>query len=105
MLEHFLVSVISGISLATVLVEKSEDYPVRYISKPISSFLLKVFGENVAFVMTCTVCLSFWTTLLCELFMYYFLDATFLWPITGLAASGISFYLIDFLNTLDNRKA
>ncbi len=105
MLEHFLVSVISGISLATVLVEKSEDYPVRYISKPISSFLLKVFGENVAFVMACTVCLSFWTTLLCELFMYYFLDATFLWPITGFAASGISFYLIDFLNTLDNRKA
>jgi hypothetical protein len=105
MIEHFLVSVISGISLATILVEKSEDYPVRYISKPISICLLKLFGENIAFVMNCTVCLSFWTTLLCELFMHYFLGASFLWPITGVAASGISFYLIDFLNTLDNRKA
>lgn len=104
MIEHALLSILGGISLATILVEKSDDYPVYYIARPIKATINYIFGEKFAFVMECTVCLSFWTTLLCELYLYLFVTNLFTWPITGLISSGFSFYAIDFLNTIDRRK-
>ena len=37
--------------------------------------------------------------------MYFIMHKGFTWPLSGFAASGITFYTIDFLNTLDTRKA
>lgn len=104
MIEHLLLSILGGISIATILVEKSEDYPIRYMAKPIKGLLHYSLGERFAFVMECTVCLSFWTTLICELYLYFFITNLFTWPITGLISSGISFYVIDLLNTIDRKK-
>lgn len=104
MIEHFFISVVCGISMATILVEKSEDYPIRFISTPFKKILRSILGEQFVTVMDCTVCMSFWTTLICELFLYYLISGHFMWPLSGIAASGISFYTIDFLNTIDKRK-
>ena len=104
MIEHFIIATLSGIGMATLLVEKGDDFPVRIIRNPLLSLTKTVFGKSWAESFSCTVCMSFWTTLLCEVFMYLHIDASFTWPLSGFAASGIVFYAIDFLNTIDRTK-
>lgn len=104
MIEHFAITVISSVGLATLIVEKGDDFPVKLIRDPLSKLVFLILGEKWYTVFFCTVCMSFWTSLICELIMYCIYDGIFLWPLSGFAASGIAFYLIDFLNTIDARK-
>ena len=104
MIEHFLISVISGIGMATILVEKGDDFPVRYFRNALMSVTVKFFGESWYELFACTVCMSFWAALLCEIFMYFTVSTYFTWPLSGFTASGITFYVIDFLNILEKRK-
>ena len=90
--------------MATLAVEKGDDFPVRLLRDPLAKVVKFILGEKWHSVFSCTVCMSFWTTLVCELFMYMALDGTFTWPLSGFAASGLAFYTIDFLNTIDARK-
>lgn len=103
MIEHLIFTVLGGIGIATILVEKSDDYPVYLISHPLKKILGLIFGIKVASIMDCTVCLSFWTTLICEIYAYYLLGGIFLWPFSGFISASFVYYLIDFLNTLENK--
>jgi hypothetical protein len=103
MIEHCLITIASGIGLATLIVEKGDEFPLKYIKNILIAATSLFLGERISKVFNCTVCLSFWTTLLCELFSYYLLTGHFTWPLSGFAACGICFYLIDFLNTLEKR--
>lgn len=103
MLEQFILSTIGGIGMATLIVEKGDDFPIKLIKDFASKSVRMILGHAWAKVFECTVCMSFWTALLCEAFLFMS-SKTFTWPISGFAAAGISFYLIDFLNTIDNRK-
>jgi hypothetical protein len=103
MIENLIFTVLGGIGIATILVEKSDDYPVSLISHPLKKILCLIFGIKVASVMECTVCISFWTTLICEIYSYYLFDSIFLWPFSGFIAASIVYYLVDFLNTLENK--
>lgn len=103
MIEHLIFTVLSGIGIATIIVEKSDDYPVNYISHPLKKLLNFIFGCKVASLMDCTVCLSFWTTLICEIYAYFLIDSIFLWPFTGFISASIVYYTIDFLNILENK--
>jgi hypothetical protein len=105
MIEQFLIATVSGIGMATLMVEKGDDFPVKLIRDPVRAIVRFIAGESWASIFNCTVCMSFWTTLLCELFMYFAMHKGFTWPLSGFAASGITFYTIDFLNTLETRKA
>lgn len=89
--------------MATIIVEKGDDFPIKPIKNIVYKIVKKLLGDSWAKVFECTVCMSFWTTLLCEAFLFIF-SKNFTWPVSGFAAAGISFYLIDFLNTIDNRK-
>lgn len=103
MIEHFLITIASGIGMATLIVEKGDEFPVRYIKNLLTAIVSLILGERFSKVFDCTVCLSFWTTLACEAFAYYCLTGNFTWPLSGFAASGICFYLIDLLNTIEKR--
>ena len=103
MIEQFTLSTIGGIGMATLIVEKGDDFPIKTIKNIAQKTVQLVLGQSWAKVFECTVCMSFWTALLCEAFLFMF-SKTFTWPVSGFAAAGISFYLIDLLNTIDNRK-
>ena len=103
MLEQFILCTIGGIGMATLIVEKGDDFPIKPFKNIAHTIVKKLLGDSWAKVFECTVCMSFWTALLCEAFLFMF-SKTFTWPVSGFAAAGISFYLIDFLNTIDNRK-
>jgi hypothetical protein len=104
MIEHFTLSTIGGIGMATLIVEKGDDFPIKKIKTIAQGLVRFLLGESWSKVFECTVCMSFWTALICELILYFTISKSFTWPISGFAAAGISFYLIDFLNTLDTRK-
>ncbi len=100
-LSYFLISLISSIGLSILLVEKGQEWPLFLIVSPIRrliSFIYSKAGE----VFDCTVCCSFWCALIIDLFMLYISSGSyFLWPITGFAASGISWFILEFLAILE----
>ena len=93
------VSVLSAFGLAVILVEKSSTWPVEPIVSWTRSFA-SLFSEKFANVFDCTVCMSFWTSLLVELFILYSFDQ-FYWPLTGFITLGLTWIVIEFLNAID----
>ena len=95
-----------GLAGATVLVEKRDQAPISHISSSIRWLLKKIgLGFSVG-VLECTVCCSFWMSGLFELAFWArsgFSPTTMVWPFSGVLAMAASFYIIDFLNTIDRR--
>lgn len=104
MIEHLIFVVMGGIGIATIMVEKYEDYPVNSLSRRIKAILSLLFGERFASVAHCTVCYAFWSTLFCELVAYFLYTNQFTWPISGFISSAIVFYIIDVLNTIERSR-
>jgi hypothetical protein len=97
-------SIISSIGIALILVEKKEDFPISGIHKLLSYLIEKTLGLKWALMLHCTVCTSFWASLLVEISLYFITDRNhFLWPLTGFATAGIAYLIIDVLNILDRR--
>lgn len=103
LLIHTMLSVFFGFSLAILLVEKGEDWPVTIITRPIK-WLFGLINTRLKEMFSCTVCTSFWTTLIGELVLNYFYTNIFMWPFTGVIALGFTWFVIDFLNSLDKSK-
>lgn len=99
---HWLiVSVVVGVSAAILFVNKKDEFPIKPFNDKFSSFLFYMFGPNFAEVLNCSVCLSFWTTLIVELFVYIISGGSyFFWPLSGLVSSAILILIYDFLDTL-----
>ena len=97
---HLVISLAFGFSFAVLLVEKGEDWPVTILTKPMRWLFGKIYSklENM---LTCTVCTSFWATLVGELVLYFFYTNLFMWPFSGVIALGLTWYIIEYLNTLD----
>lgn len=97
-----------GLAAATILVEKGSDPPVLYISNSIRWLLKKLkLGFSVG-VLDCTVCCAFWMSGFAELawWMRKGMPETFVyWPFSGIIASAIAFFIIDFLNTLERKNS
>lgn len=94
-----------GVAGATVLVEKRDEAPVSYISNFIRWMMNKLRISYATKLLECTVCCSFWMAGVLELIWGLWFDNSMTgwpyWPFSGLVASAISFYMIDFLNTID----
>lgn len=103
LLVHALLSVCFGFSLAVLLVEKGEDWPVTFITKPLK-WLTGLIYSKLKDMLSCTVCTSFWATLIGELILKFFITDIFLWPLTGVITLGFTWVVIDFLNALDKSK-
>jgi hypothetical protein len=100
-----IISVTSSIGMALILVEKRDDFPINKIHGKLESFLSWFLGYEWAAMLSCTVCTSFWTSAVVELYLYWLTDGRhFLWPLTGFATAGILYLVIDILNTIDRQK-
>ena len=97
----FLISVISSMGLAIIFVEKRYEFPV----KTVNVLFRKIVGKihpSLSAIGECTVCFSFWASLLVESYLYFYSNYTyFLWPISGFATSGATWFLITYLNLID----
>lgn len=98
----FWISLVSAFGLALLFTEKREEFPVSFFH----NIFLKVLGifryEKLKKVAFCIVCFSFWAALLTDCFIYFLIDKSyFMWPLSGFATSGLSWFIIDLLNTLD----
>lgn len=97
---HAFLSVIFGFSLAVLLVEKGDDWPVTIITTPLRWIFGKI-STKLQKVLFCTVCMSFWCSLIGDVALYFFFTKHFMWPFTGVIALGFTWFVIDLLNALD----
>lgn len=105
MLAHLLLSVLGGFGLAVALVEKKRDWPIRRYHILLQRTLHRI-NTRAAKMLDCTVCTSFWATLVIEIVMlvgkiighgniYWF------WPISGFVTLGFTWFVIQFLDAID----
>lgn len=99
----FWISLFTAFGLAIILVEKGEDWPILIFIPKIKSFLHSIH-EKMPEMLNCTVCSAFWTSLLTDSFLYIITGSYFLWPLTGFAASGLSWIIYQILNILEARS-
>lgn len=104
LLIHVILSVFFGISFAILLVEKGDSWPVEVFTKRLKFVLAKIYPK-LAEVLDCTVCCSFWTTLIGELVLYFFYTHIFMWPFTGVISLGLVWCIIEFFNSIDRSKS
>jgi hypothetical protein len=104
MLSSLVVSVLLAASLAIILVEKGEDWPVSYFL-PLLKGIAGFFHPKLVGMFDCTVCCSFWAALAGDLFLHWIWGAPFLWPISGFVACGLVWTLIQLLNALDKDES
>lgn len=99
---HAVMSVIFGISLAVLLVEKGDAWPITIITKPLHFILSKIYSKAAA-VLECTVCCSFWCAGVGDLALYFLFTHTFMWPFTGVISLGVTWLIIEYLNAIDKK--
>lgn len=107
----FLISLVIAIMLAfgiaIALVEKGDDFPIKPWKMKMQSLLGKVHPELPG-MLDCTTCTSFWAALiadivLCITNLVLFGTFYFFWPFSGFIAVGLTWFLIEFLNALDQK--
>jgi len=104
MITHFILAIAFGFSAAVLLVEKGDDWPITLLSRPLRFIFGKIYNK-LSQMLECTVCMSFWTTLVGELILKFFITSQFYWPFTGILALGATWLIIELLNALDNKKS
>lgn len=103
LITHLILSILFGYALAILLVEKGEDWPVTIVTKPLRFVLSKIYSK-IPEMLECTVCMSFWTTLIGEVVLWLWITKLFLWPFTGIITLGFTWFVIEFLNSLDKNR-
>lgn len=102
MLAFFIISLICSYGFSVILVEKRNDFPVKYFSLRIRAILRKAFGKNVSELPLCSVCTSFWAALLVDIVLFVLSGGSyFLWPLSGFAAAGFTWTVYEMFNILD----
>jgi hypothetical protein len=103
MIGLFFIGLICSYGLAVALVEKRHDWPVKPIHDAICGFLRPLFNKRIDELLSCTVCTSFWAALFVDLVFGVFTGFKhFFWPLSGFAAMGVTWTIIEFLNILDS---
>ena len=54
--------------------------------------------------MDCAVCLSFWTTGLTDAIIGWRFGTTVLWPLSGFATLGLTWFVYELLGTIDHSR-
>lgn len=100
MLSGLLVSIIVSFGIAVLLVEKRHEWPVRTINIRLRYFIHRRMSRRLKHILRCTICCSFWTPLLTDLYLFSF-GGHFLWPLTGFATAGLTWLIYEILNLID----
>jgi len=104
MLTWFIISIIAGCGMAVAIVEKGDRWPVHIIASPLRRFL-RYWYPPAEPVLDCTVCLSFWTTLLADLIILLSTKSDFiLWPLSGFGSIFITWIIYELFGSLDDIK-
>lgn len=102
-----IISIITSFGIAIIIVEKSDDYPVRRI-RIILQFLLKKVYWKLPRMLFCSTCTSVWAALIvdtCLCFINYLNGSWyFFWPFSGCVAGGFTWTIIEFLNAIDKQS-
>lgn len=101
-LAYLVFVIFCAFGLAVTVVEKSHEWPIRKPVLLLRKFVFRINKKSEK-VFDCTVCMSFWTALLVDIFSLYFFGY-FLWPISGFATLGFTWFLIEFLNLFDESE-
>jgi len=96
-----------GFSIA--IVEKGDEYPIKRFKDLLRKILKKCISEEFSNVIECQTCVSFWLSAISDLILMgisiiFFGSFYFFWPLSGFIAMGITWFLIEFLNALDNQN-
>lgn len=99
---YVLIAVLAGCGAAIVLVEKKNEWPATAI-RPILSKILGFIYHKLPEMLNCTVCTSFWTTLIAELWLCGYTRFKYipLWPLSGFIAIAFTWGFIMLLNAID----
>ena len=102
-MEHIfllLLSVLSAYGIAVALVQKGDEWPIKWIVGPLKKLLGKI-NPNAPKVLDCVVCLSFWTSLLTDIILLIFTRHYFAWPLSGFVTLGFAWTIMEFFNSFD----
>ena len=88
---------------AILIVEKGDIFPIRKPRIIAKKFLHDHISRKFAKVLDCSTCSSFWISGGVDICLFALSGGTcFLWPLSGFAAAGFTWFIIEYLNAIDN---
>jgi len=103
-----IISVFLSIGLSISLVEKGKEWPLKRYRVLLQLFLHDHINYKFAQVLECTTCSSFWISFFSDIIIcivaYFHGYFYFFWPFSGFVVVGISWTLIEFLNSQDKEQ-
>lgn len=104
MIIYLIVSILSAYGIAVSLVEKSDKWPIKSIHDKLKWLIQKLLGNNASEVLNCTVCFSFWATLISDVvLMFYSNFSYFLWPLSGFITLGLTWTIYQFIDAIESK--
>jgi len=99
-------SITLAFGMAVALVEKGNNFPIRPWRIRLQILLRKIVGRKFSRVVKCTVCASFWFSLISDIVLGIICllktgTLFFFWPFSGFIAMGLTFIIIEYLNAID----
>ena len=106
----FIISLLASFGLAIALTEKADRWPLKGVRVRLQWFMRKI-KFKWHFALFCPTCASFWASLIIELCLLlisiplFILGVIpfiyFLWPISGFAILGLTWFAFELLNSFD----
>jgi len=104
-LTWFIISVLCGFSIGSIIVAKRYDYPVKFWYVNLKIFIRELLGRKPSQVVNCAVCLSFWAALLSDVTLYFVSGHNyFFWPFTGFVAAALTYFVFEFLTVIEKNN-
>jgi len=89
--------------MSVALVEKGRTWPIRKYNIILRRFLNKNVNNKAHRLLKCVTCTSFWMALISDIILLFVSGFSyFFWPCSGFIAMGITYFLFEFLNAIDN---
>ena len=95
------ISVLAAYGMAIALVEKRKDWPIRRWNILLRWLLHKYVHRKAHRLLKCTVCTSFWTTLVTDTVLCLIFHSYFMWPLSGFITVGLAWTVINLMNAID----
>ena len=98
------ISVMTGYGLSVTLVEKGGDWPIKPWRVRLQVLLRKIHWK-LPQMLFCTTCTSFWAALIADIVVAFIASCFgviyFFWPLSGIVTVGITWTIIEYLNSID----
>jgi len=103
-----IISIFLSIGLSIIFVEKSNEWPIKKYRVLLQLLLHDHIHYKFAQVLKCTVCSSFWFSLISDIVVcilaYFHGYFYFFWPCSGAISLGLTWILVEFLNSQDKES-